>query len=221
MLRVKICGVTRVGDALRAAELGADAVGFIFYSRSLRAVSPARAARIAKELPAHVARVGVFVDHEPETIHEYVQEIGLDAVQYHGNYRETQIARIANCAAIKAIRMHADVDLAQYNALAGKVDAFLLDTYHPEKFGGTGRTFDWHEAKRLRTLGRIILAGGLTPANIVAAVERVQPYAVDVNSGVECAPGVKDEKKLAALFLNIERFRHDWQPANNPRFPFA
>jgi phosphoribosylanthranilate isomerase len=201
--RIKICGITRREDALRAVELGADAIGLVFYAPSPRAVTPAQAAAIVERLPPFVTRVGLFVDAASEWISEVLQTLPLDLLQFHGE--ETP----ATCAGhgrpwIKAIRMRESVDLAhemqQYSEAAG----LLLDTYKTGVPGGTGERFDWDRIPpELRS--RIILAGGLNGRNVEQAVRRIRPYAVDVSGGVEAAKGVKDADKMAAFIAGVKR----------------
>ncbi|NUO80724.1 phosphoribosylanthranilate isomerase [candidate division KSB1 bacterium] len=221
MLRIKICGLTRLKDALLACELGADAVGFIFYSKSPRNISLQAAAIIAEQLPAHVARVGVFVDYSIEEIEIHRRAVGLHALQFHGDYSAREMAQFPSSRLIKVARLR---DLSSLEGLTGfqnLAHAFLLDTYEKDKPGGTGKTFDWQLALAAKRFGNIILAGGLNPANMQAAVRFVQPYAIDVNSGVEAAPGIKDLHKLRQLFEQVKEFRRDWQPTNAAAFPVA
>ncbi|GAB6193357.1 phosphoribosylanthranilate isomerase [Desulfocastanea catecholica] len=200
--RVKVCGTTRLEDALVAADCGADALGFIFYSKSPRAIAPEKAAQIIKQLPPFVDRVGVFVN---ATIDEVVAvaATGLSALQLHGNesvdYCWALRQKLPCCSLIKAIRVGAESrpdDFAAYHAC---VDAFLLDTYVQGERGGTGRIFDWSIIEQLQLHGPILLAGGLSPENVLAAISAVHPYAVDINSGVESHPGVKDHARLKNL----------------------
>jgi len=192
--RIKICGITNLDDARLAAELGADALGFIFYSESRRHVSVSAVAEICRELPPFVAKVGVFVDEPPEIIVEFSCDAGLTVVQLHGEEPPEWCDDI-QMPVIKAIRARdraAVLAAAEYD-----VDALLLDTYTAGQHGGTGQTFDWSLAVEAKKLGKpVILSGGLTPANVADAIRQVQPYAVDVASGVEREPGKKDPEKL-------------------------
>jgi phosphoribosylanthranilate isomerase len=202
MLRIKICGITNVEDAFAAIECGADALGFVFYSKSPRYVKPETARSIISSLPPLVTTVGVFVDEDMVNLENIVSYTCLDIVQLHGS--ESPDYLNLSRKTIKALRVKdlADLELLnQYKAAA----AFLLDTYSPESIGGTGYVFNWEIAVEAKKLGRIILAGGLTPDNIEEAVKLVQPYAVDVASGVEGSEkGKKDHKKLRSF---IEKAR--------------
>jgi phosphoribosylanthranilate isomerase len=220
-LRIKICGLTRLEDARLACELCADAVGFIFYSKSPRAISMQTAAAIAEQLPQHVARVGVFVDHSIAAIETYRRAIGLHALQFHGEYSAREMATFSSSRLIKAARLHDEFSLQGLAEFQNLAHAFLLDTYEKGRLGGTGKTFDWQLALAAKQYGRTILAGGLNPSNVQEAVRLVQPYAIDVNSGVESSPGIKDHHKLRQLFEQVKEFRRDWQPTNPAAFPVA
>lgn len=198
MVRVKICGMTKRDDALLAAQLGADALGFIFYPKSPRAITPEAAREIIRRLPPFVLTVGVFVDEEPAEVQEIAAYAGLDWLQLHG--QETpEYCRSLGRRVIKGFRVKGEESLALLAPYHGAVQAFLLDTYKPGTPGGTGETFDWELARRAKEFGPIILAGGLTPVNVAEAIRRVRPAAVDVASGVEAAPGKKDPDKLKAF----------------------
>ncbi len=202
MTRVKICGIRTLEDARAAAEAGADAVGFVFWPPSRRYVDPAEAARIARVLPPFVVRVGVFVNEPPEVVEEVARHVGLDAVQLHGDEPPEVCARLRR-RVIKAIRARNINSLRE--AAAYPVSALLLDTYVPDTYGGTGRTFDWSLAEAARHLDRpLILSGGLTPTNVVEAIRRVRPYGVDVSSGVE-RDGRKDPEKIRAFIAAVRR----------------
>jgi phosphoribosylanthranilate isomerase len=195
--RVKICGIRTVEAALAAADAGAEAVGFVFWDGSRRAVLPAEAAAIARVLPPFVVRVGVFVDEDTVRIDQIHRQVGLDAVQLHGNEPPSMCARIGG-RIIKAIRVRDETALR--HARDYDVAAILLDTYMEGMFGGTGRSFDWSLAQ---DVGRpLILSGGLTAANVGEAIRRVRPYAVDVSSGVE-TDGQKDAAKIAAFVAAV------------------
>ena len=193
-VRVKICGVTNIPDALAAVDAGADALGFMFVPASPRALKLETAASIIRELPPFVSRVGVMVDPSPQFLEDAVRKCGLSAVQLHGN-ESPEFCSASSGIVIKAFRVSDRESLAGIRRYV--TDAWLLDSYVPDKLGGTGTRFNWDLALEVKQWGRpIILAGGLTPANVADAVRQVQPYAVDVSSGVEGAPGKKDPIKL-------------------------
>ncbi|HTI69738.1 MAG TPA: phosphoribosylanthranilate isomerase [Candidatus Limnocylindria bacterium] len=196
--RVKICGITDFPDALLAVAAGADALGFVFYPESPRFLRPAAAAAICRALPPFVARVGLFVNASAEEVRSTVAESGIDTVQFHGDespeFCRQWLDRLRVLKAFRVRDRHSLIPLATYVDAA---DAFLLDAYVHGVPGGTGTTFNWDLARDAASLGRpIILAGGLTPANVGAAVAAVGPFAVDVSSGVERAPGKKDRTKV-------------------------
>ena len=192
--RVKICGITRLEDALAAARAGADALGFVFYPPSPRNIEPEQAARILAELPPFVTTVALFVNADAETIAEVVNLARVDLLQFHGNECPDYCAWHGR-PWIKAIRMKEGVDLEaeaeRYSAASG----LLLDAYRPGVPGGTGEAFDWKRIP-VSLRERIVLAGGLTPENVAEAVRQVRPWAVDVSGGVEAAPGIKDAAKI-------------------------
>lgn len=193
-VRVKICGITSVEDALLAVDAGADAIGFIF-APSPRQVSPETAAEISRRLPPFVTRVGVVVDQDAAAI---LEQCSLDAVQFHGSESPDEMRRVRGARRIRAVRVKTEADLAGLEEYAPVADAFLLDTFVEGTPGGTGHSFDWSVAASERARSRpLILAGGLTPENVAEAVRRVMPYAVDVSSGVEREPGKKDAGKVA------------------------
>ncbi len=203
-VRVKICGLTTVADAQLAVRAGADLIGLNFYPPSPRAVSASTAKAIRSILPQHVLCVGVFVNAERERIATYVRSLSLDAVQFHGDEDATALTNWS-VETIKAVRVGAEASLPKQ--LAGiQTDYFLLDTYSSRGYGGTGESFAWATAATLPrpTLERTILAGGLNAANVAAAIETVRPWAVDVASGVESAPGRKDAHKLHTFINNAK-----------------
>jgi len=202
MIRIKICGITNLEDALLAADLGANALGFIFYAKSPRCVAPEAAREIIRQLPPFVLSVGVFVDEEAAVVRDLAARVGLDWVQLHG--AETpEYCRSLGRRVLKGFRIQDEESLKELKEYQGAVQAFLLDTYKKGQTGGTGATFDWDLARQARDYGPIVLAGGLTPANVVQAIKTAQPQAVDVASGVEAAPGKKDPKKLRAFFRAV------------------
>lgn len=200
-VKVKICGITNLEDAIKAVEYGADAIGFVFYRGSPRYIEPERAVNIIKEIPPFIATVGVFVDEAPLEILRIATLTGISAVQLHG--KEAPDSLIYPQKIIKALRVRELSDLEPIREYRG-AHAFLLDTYSPEAFGGTGQLFNWDIALEAKKFGRIILAGGLNPDNIEKAIRWVHPYGVDVSSGVEKDKGTKDHKKLRA-FIEIAK----------------
>ncbi|WP_297056800.1 phosphoribosylanthranilate isomerase [Thermosulfurimonas sp.] len=203
-VRVKICGITEPETALLAVELGAAALGFIFYPRSPRYIPPPKAREIIALLPPLITTVGVFVDEDPSRIKEIMDYVGLDLVQLHGR-ESPETCALFFPRVIKALRLRGEEDLPQLGSYRGKVRGVLLEPYVKGLPGGTGRTLDWNLALKARDYGLpLILAGGLSPENIRQAVLTVRPYAVDVNSGVEKEPGRKDPERLRALFRALE-----------------
>ncbi len=200
MVKVKICGITNLDDALAAIDHGADALGFVFFKKSPRHISPAKAKAIIKKLPPFISSIGVFVNENKKNIEKIISHTGINTIQLHGN--EPPKACNLSRPAIKAIRVKAIDNLGIISRYKNKVSAFLLDTYTPEIFGGTGQIFNWDIAIEAKQFGKIILAGGLTPENVEQAVRQVHPYAVDVSSGVEAEKGKKDYRKMK---LFIER----------------
>ena len=200
MTKIKICGITNLVDANAAIDFGADALGFVFFKESPRAISPQKAASIIAKVPSFTTTVGVFVDKPRDEIQTIVNETGLDVIQLHGN-ESPESCRLLR-RVIKGIRVKSLESLEPLKSYQGLVSAFLLDTYAPHMSGGTGQVFNWDIAIEAKNCGRIILAGGLTPENISEAIRRVNPYAVDVSSGVELVKGKKDHQKMR---LFIER----------------
>jgi phosphoribosylanthranilate isomerase len=203
MIRVKICGITNLEDALLAASLGAQALGFIFYPPSPRQVAPEAARNIIAQLPPLVLSVGVFVDEEAPVVRDLAARAGLDWVQLHGQ-ESPEYCRSLGRRVIKAFRIRDANSLRDLPDYRSSVQAFLLDTYKEGRVGGTGETFNWELAREAQKFGPIILAGGLTPENVAQAIKVAQPQAVDVASGVEAAPGKKDPVKLKAFFAGVK-----------------
>ena len=196
-VKVKICGITNLADGIAAAEAGADVLGFVFCEQSPRCVSIEAAAAIIRALPPFIVKVGVFVNAPGDSVVRAIRECGLNLLQFHGDEAPEYCLQFG-LMSMKAFRIR---DAASLQALRNyATDAWLLDAYNPDKLGGTGETFNWDLALEARTWGRpIFLAGGLTPENVAEAVRRAQPYAVDVSSGVEAAPGRKDHAKVKAF----------------------
>jgi phosphoribosylanthranilate isomerase len=197
-VRVKICGITNLDDAMAAVDSGADALGFVFFQGSPRCIPLDDAASIIKRLPSFITTVGVFVDEKPEQIEKITSWTGIDIIQLHGE--EPPEMCYFSRRTIKAIRVKSLESLDPLVHYKERVSAFLLDTFSPDVFGGSGQIFNWDIASYAKQFGRIILAGGLTPDNIAEAVRRVQPYGVDVSSGVESTKGKKDHTKMK-LFI--------------------
>jgi len=199
--RIKICGITRAEDALAVAALGADAIGFVFYGPSPRNISIDSARDIASALPPFVSTVGLFVDADQTLVDAVLAQVPLAQLQFHGNESADFCARFAK-PFIKAIRMKPELDvmaeIARYPAASG----ILLDAYRPGVPGGTGETFDWQRVPWQSTTP-VILAGGLTTANVGAAIAATHPWAVDVSGGVEASHGIKDKDRLAAFFAAV------------------
>ncbi len=200
--RVKICGITRVEDALAAAAAGADAIGLVFDPHSPRCVRLEQAEAIARALPPFVTVVGLVVNAAPALIEEVLNRVPLDLLQFHGTETPEQCRRYHR-AYLKAIAMKPDVDLIATQARYADAAGLVLDSYSPVAAGGTGQAFDWTRVPGNLTKP-VILAGGLTPANVAAAIAAVHPYAVDVSSGVELSKGIKDAGKISA-FLEAVR----------------
>ena len=203
-MRIKICGITNKKDALMAADFGADALGFIFAKGSPRKITPATARYIIDKLPPFVVPVGVFVDSPIEEILSIIERTGIQCVQLHGNESPTEYSKL-NIPIIKSFRVDKHFEADTLLRFPGA--AYLLDTFVKGTLGGTGKTFDWNVAVSAKVYGRIILAGGLTPDNIIEAINKVQPYSIDISSGVESVPGKKDKMKLQQLFTAINSLR--------------
>ena len=201
-VRIKICGLTRPEDARRASGLGADAIGLNFFPPSPRFLSVPLARAVRASIPAFVTSVAVFVNPDAEEVRRVIGEVGVDMLQFHG----TEPARFCEdfgLPYLKAIGMHEGVDLAAAVREYPSAAAWLLDVHDTQKWGGTGRSFDW-SAVRGRFGRPIVLAGGLAPENVQDAIRRVRPFAVDVCGGVESAGGIKDEAMLAAFVERVE-----------------
>jgi len=206
MVRVKICGITNVEDALASIEAGAYALGFNFYPPSPRYIEPSAARCIIEQLPASVQCVGVFVNlPDAEQVKRLASEAGVQAVQLHGDESPAYCQKLKDLFVIKALRVKGDFDPEQ--AARYETEAVLLDGFSRVAFGGVGQGFDWSIAMRCRDLvAKLFLAGGLNANNVAAAVASVQPYAVDACSGLESVPGRKDMAKVRA-FIEAARGR--------------
>jgi len=199
--RIKICGITRVEDALAAAAAGADAIGLVFAD-SPRRVSIEQARAVCAALPPFITTVGLFVDAPESRVREILGQVPLDLLQFHGCETPEDCQQYGR-PYIRAIRMQAGVDLRAEAQRFQRAAGLLLDSHHPQKAGGTGESFDW--ALVPRDLGKpVVLAGGLTPENVARAIAVARPYAVDVSSGVEQGKGIKDAAKVAAFIRNAQ-----------------
>ena len=198
---VKICGITRRDDALAAARLGAHAVGLVFCARSPRNVSIAAAQEVVAALPPFVMAVGLFVDAAARDIEAVLSEVRLDLLQFHGDETAAFCARFG-VPFIKAARVRPGLDLIQYARDYGAARGLLLDAFVDGTHGGTGTAFDWSLIPPDLSLP-IVLSGGLNSANVSDAIRRVSPWAVDVSSGVEASPGIKDPQKIAAFMKEV------------------
>jgi phosphoribosylanthranilate isomerase len=209
MIPIKICGITNLEDARFAVNSGASALGFIFYDKSPRYILPETASQIAADLKGQVSFTGVFVNKTLDYIHAVKEEMGLNFIQLHGN-ETPEYCRAVQLPVIKVFRVAPDFDVETMRSY--DVHAFLFDTYEKGKPGGTGDIFNWNLIFDLQTDTPIILSGGLGVENILDAINAVCPSAVDVNSGVESKPGVKDEKKMKALFDILQNTRSSVNP---------
>jgi phosphoribosylanthranilate isomerase len=201
-IKVKICGTTSLKDAFLAVESGADAIGFIFYKMSPRNISQKEAKEIILQLPPFIETVGVFVNETSDKINRIAEQCKLNSIQLHGEESPALCRRVKR-KVIKAFRVkNADSlkSIASYD-----VSGFLLDSYNDGSKGGTGQVFDWNLALRVKKQGPVILAGGLNPYNVFTAIHRVKPYGVDVCSGVENSPGIKDHEKIREFIKSVRR----------------
>jgi len=203
--RVKICGITRIEDALAAVNAGADAIGLVFYAQSPRCVTIEQAQKIVAAIPPFVSVVGLFINASKAEIETVLSKVRLDILQFHGDETSSECEQI-KLPYYKAIRVKADTNLLQCAVEFNSAKALLLDAHSESAFGGTGQTFDWNLIPKSLTKP-VILAGGLTAENVGSAIKRVQPYAVDVSGGVEKSKGVKDAAKIAAFMQAVEQSR--------------
>jgi phosphoribosylanthranilate isomerase len=199
--RVKICGITRVEDALEAVKQGADAIGLVFYAKSPRNVSIAQASEIASAVPAFVSVVGLFVDAESVFIQEVLASVKLDILQFHGDEAPSACSQYSR-PYMKAIRVKNGTNLVQYAHDYADAKALLLDAFAEGVPGGTGLVFDWSLIPKNLPLP-VVLAGGLNAENVGVAIEQVRPYAVDISGGVEINKGIKDAVKIAAFMRGV------------------
>ena len=198
---VKICGITRVEDALAAAHAGAHALGFIFHPPSPRNIDVPRAQAIVRALPPFITTVGVFVDPDRAIVEAVIKEIRLGVLQFHGDEDPVFCAGFG-MPYMKAVRVRRDLDLLQYTSVFRTAQALLLDAFVPGSHGGTGQTFDWSLIPPALPVP-VVLSGGLDAANVATAIRRIRPWAVDVSSGVEIEKGIKDAAKIAAFMRGV------------------
>ena len=204
-IRIKICGITRPEDARKAAELGVDAIGLVFSAASKRAVTLEQAKKIVAALPPFVSVVALFVNETAETIRETLRQVPIDIIQFHGD-EDDEFCRQFDRPYLKAIRVQSASDIEAAQTRFPNARALLFDAYHPNEYGGTGLSFDWTLLPDNLTKPWI-LAGGLTPQNIAAAIQTSNAAAVDVSGGVESAGGIKDEAKMAAFIQAVRAIR--------------
>ena len=203
-IKVKVRGTTSLKDALFAVESGADALGFVFYKKSPRCISQKEVKDIVAQLPPFVETVGVFVNEASDKVNRIAEQCRLTAVQLHGDESPAFCRRIKR----RVIKVFRVLDADSFKGISNyDVSGFLLDSYNDESRGGTGKAFDWNLALRAKKQGPIILAGGLNPYNVYTAIHRVKPYGVDVCSGVEKSPGVKDFIKIDEFIKSVRKFR--------------
>ena len=217
MILVKICGITNWPDAKADCDAGANMLGFNFYEKSLRRVSTVEAATMRAKLPSGVQAVGLFVNAKPTEIHSLHAFVRFAAAQLHGDETPAIVSEVARTVpVIKAFRVGPDFPVSTLDKYHDAF-AFLLDGARTGQFGGTGASADWNVARRVVAAHRIILAGGLTPENVGAAIRTVQPYAVDVASGVETKPGKKDHARMKEFIDEVRRAEEQLQPKGAPQ----
>ncbi|NTV14726.1 MAG: phosphoribosylanthranilate isomerase [Desulfobulbaceae bacterium] len=202
--RIKVCGITRSEDAQYAVAAGVDALGFIFAAKSKRRVDPDQARRIIRALPPFVEAVGVFVNSEPARVRELSEYCGLTIVQLHGQ-ESREFCQAMPLRVVKAFSIRPETSEQEFVPYAEVAAGFLFDTWHEKLAGGTGLAFDWSLLAKLAIPRPLILAGGLGPDNVGAAIRQVRPFAVDVNSGVEVSPGVKDQALIRAVVREVRQ----------------
>lgn len=203
-MKIKICGITNKIDALNAAGLGIDMMGFVFYGKSKRFIEPLCAKDIINELLPGLAKVGVFVDEDPQKVRSIAEEVALDTLQFHGNETPELCAAFKkDFKVIKAFRIKDKQDLKKINDY--DVDYYLLDTFKADVIGGTGEVFDWKILKDFELLKPVILSGGLNAANVGRAIQEIVPYGIDVSSGVEGAPGRKDAELMKKFVEEVRK----------------
>jgi phosphoribosylanthranilate isomerase len=215
MTEIKVCGITNIEDALAAASAGADALGFVFHPPSPRYVTPGRVREIIGSLPSGVCTVGVFVNLAAAEVLQIAELCRLDFIQLHGGETQEYCRRFPRERLIKALSFRSEDEFAEMADYP--VRAFLVDAHDPVRFGGTGKTCDWNLAGKAAALHPLILAGGLSEENIIAALEAVRPLAVDISSGVEVQPGKKDHEKIRSVIAAVRHFDRHGQSNSNMR----
>lgn len=221
MLRIKVCGITRTVDAEFAANLGADALGFIFYEKSPRFITPQQAAEIVAPLPERIVRVAVCVRPEIDQVRKIFQHFRFDVLQIHGELNIAYLQKLKAYTVLPAISVGPGFSHRNISEFMPNSGAVLFDTKKAGHFGGTGTVFDWTLIQNLSSKMRIVLAGGLNSKNVIRAIKAVQPYAVDLNSGVETAPGIKDHKELLKIFTILKDKRGERDLSQFKNFPFS
>lgn len=202
-VRVKVCGITRCEDAKAAVQLGVDAIGFVFWSKSARYIDPETAGKITAQIPPFICTVGVYVDPDLDWVEKTIKSAKLNLLQFHGD-ESPEFCDQFSQPYIKAIRVKQDTDLLQYAERYKTAKGLLLDTYAAGMPGGTGHAFDWRLVPQYLPLP-LILSGGLDSSNVSMAIKQTRPWAVDVSSGVEAAKGIKDEKKIFAFMQGVKQ----------------
>ncbi len=201
-MKVKMCGITNHEDAQKAVYYGAYAVGFIFHKKSPRYVSPSKARKLIEGLPPFIVPVGVFVDLKEKAVRDICKFTRIKTVQFHGDEKPIYCKRFSDYKIIKAFRVNDMFDFVGVKKY--KVDAYLFDTYQENVLGGTGKTFNWDLLKGHKFDKPVILSGGLTSSNVAEGIAAVDPYAVDVSSGIEKSPGIKDPRKIRAFMKALD-----------------
>ncbi|MFH0877171.1 MAG: phosphoribosylanthranilate isomerase [Candidatus Omnitrophota bacterium] len=203
MTKIKICGITNLKDAQTCGRLGADLLGFVFFKKSKRAISPGKAKAITAKLPKNIAKVGVFVNESPAVVKRIAWQCRLDVLQFHGDEDAAYLKEFKNFRVIKAVRVNGPEALKSLDAFGPAT--LLFDTFSRKSYGGTGKVFDWALLKRLKKRKKaFFVSGGLTPDNVSSLLEKIRPYGVDVSGGVEQTPGKKDHR-LVKKFINNAR----------------